>query len=1092
MQQDNSFINLIYEITKIESNNNNMNNNSSINNNNINNNNINIKLNITLGKSININKIISSNKNQILDDSFTTSGRSNNSDKTKKTYKTNYEYSKSHKKLNLTLKKNQDSNSSGDLSKSFMSNPKNKTVNDFWNNSNSGQNNSEIDSDMESDEMNLNYHLLENNYIYNETNNIYSKEYLSSININEYDYDTFCQCILISGLKLKKVTLIKSSNKFPSLCNHNSCSKYLSFKPSILYSYQNKSKQDQIQISDLIAELIFPFGLKICFNYDQDKQYPKCFEPVMNLIHNEKGDKYYIVSFFYYKKMNLKKFIERHKTPDLKKELEIILQKNITNDLTIFVPESVSLISKFPFINQMSQCVKAIVSINDNTKLNLFINHIINQVPVPYQNQKIKFYTPIKSSPIKLVSPFILNNANFKADNIFEYFSIEHIITIFYLSLLEQQLLFIDNDHSLLSSISFLFANLIYPISWIDTYIPILSLSSISFLQSIVPFIMGSNEYLFNYAMENSYIGEQYSPRVVYIHIKNDIITMDAKDIFKKKGMNRKNILKNLELPPLPDNIEKLINKKLSSIKRKIDSKKNINFLREIQNIFCDVMITILGKYNEYFFIIDDCPIFNKENYIESQRSEDRRFYKEFTETQTFLQFLSMEKEEMKKRKNFIHKFDSIPKYGRNYDRMFIDHSLYYMRKNKIENENIVINSKKSTKSFFRLKKQNNNEDNDSLIDLSNKDKDDINEKDDLYVDYSGIEKIKMWNISTKLNKSNNNLHILLMPYFIENVKNPNLDNEKKKDYLYTKLNQILGYDNEIEKILNVHNLPYYILPSYKRYTFETIIDDNYQKYFIGSLYTPNLYPSDEIRKESNEIEKDFIYFTNENGITQKEIRITKIDNWFKYICFPNNKVKDINDNEIKVLLNDNKIRNYLIKMIFQYHISSDDFIKYLREQSLLRLAFIINIILQKIGRDEFKIGKLLTCVCFSYYTIDKNTKKIYYLVDILRQNANDGILSCPVWDTYEFWNTWLKDDFSSKENDIYNYLDEDINININNNITQKNKNFFINRLTKIMFGLGIKRPLIDKVVFQNLAPKYLNSIQIEDLRAEYNFAKIK
>ena len=42
------------------------------------------------------------------------------------------------------------------------------------------------------------------------------------------------------------------------------------------------------------------------------------------------------------------------------------------------------------------------------------------------------------------------------------------------------------------------------------------------------------------------------------------------------------------------------------------------------------------------------------------------------------------------------------------------------------------------------------------------------------------------------------------------------------------------------------------------------------------------------------------------------------------------------------------------------------------------------------------------------------------------------------------------------------------------------------------MFGLGIKRALIDKVVFQNLAPKYLNNIQIEDLRAEYNFSKIK
>ncbi len=41
MKQDNSFINLIYEITKTEIQNN-----------------INIKLNITVGKNININKII--------------------------------------------------------------------------------------------------------------------------------------------------------------------------------------------------------------------------------------------------------------------------------------------------------------------------------------------------------------------------------------------------------------------------------------------------------------------------------------------------------------------------------------------------------------------------------------------------------------------------------------------------------------------------------------------------------------------------------------------------------------------------------------------------------------------------------------------------------------------------------------------------------------------------------------------------------------------------------------------------------------------------------------------------------------------------
>ena len=150
------------------------------------------------------------------------------------------------------------------------------------------------------------------------------------------------------------------------------------------------------------------------------------------------------------------------------------------------------------------------------------------------------------------------------------------------------------------------------------------------------------------------------------------------------------------------------------------------------------------------------------------------------------------------------------------------------------------------------------------------------------------------------------------------------------------------------------------------------------------------------------------------------------------------------------------------------------------------KLATIIYILLQKINRDEFKLGKILTCSCFNYYTIDKNSKKIYLLVDKLKQISSYGILSCSVWDTYEFWNSWIKDDFISKENDMNNYLDD------NNYTTQRNENFFINRIARIMFGLGIKLSLIDKVVFQNLAPKYLNNNQIEELRADYNFSKMK
>ena len=304
-------------------------------------------------------------------------------------------------------------------------------------------------------------------------------------------------------------------------------------------------------------------------------------------------------------------------------------------------------------------------------------------------------------------------------------------------------------------------------------------------------------------------------------------------------------------------------------------------------------------------------------------------------------------------------------------------------------------------------------------------------------------------------------------------------------------MNQILGLDNEIEKILNVHNLPYYILPSYKRYNFDTIIDDNYQRYFIGSLYSSNLCShnkkyatyinkttSEELYEECNVTES--IYIENEDGIKQKEINYQKIDNWFKYVSFPNNKMVNINDNEIIELLDNKNYRCYLINMIYQYNLSSNEFLKYVKEESMIKLANITSNILTKIGRDEFIMGKLITCACFNYYTIDKNTKKIYLLVDKLKQ-LNDGNLNCSAWKTYEFWTIWIKDDFKAKGNDIDNYLDEYFN-----NSGQKIEYNFISRIARIMFGLGIDKSLIDEVIFQNLAIKFLKENQIEELRADF------
>ena len=57
----------------------------------------------------------------------------------------------------------------------------------------------------------------------------------------------------------------------------------------------------------------------------------------------------------------------------------------------------------------MGECLKALLSMSDNKKINLLVNHLINQIPVPYKNQEIMFYIPNNSMPLKLYSPFIFN-----------------------------------------------------------------------------------------------------------------------------------------------------------------------------------------------------------------------------------------------------------------------------------------------------------------------------------------------------------------------------------------------------------------------------------------------------------------------------------------------------------------------------------------------------------------------------------------------------------------------------------------------------------------------------------------------------------
>ena len=72
--------------------------------------------------------------------------------------------------------------------------------------------------------------------------------------------------------------------------------------------------------------------------------------------------------------------------------------------------------------------------------------------------------------------------------------------------LLEQKILYLENHYQILSEISFIFLELIYPLILTNPFLPVLSFKTVQFLQSSVPYIMGLDEYMLKYANESSNI----------------------------------------------------------------------------------------------------------------------------------------------------------------------------------------------------------------------------------------------------------------------------------------------------------------------------------------------------------------------------------------------------------------------------------------------------------------------------------------------------------------------------------------------------------------------------------------------------------
>jgi len=273
--------------------------------------------------------------------------------------------------------------------------------------------------------------------------------------------------------------------------------------------------------------------------------------------------------------------------------------------------------------------------INDND-INKLLIHLMFELPSPQLNKKILFYVPYKTNPIELTEYDKDNQiSNFCLKSIVDLFSIDNILIIFNLILMEQKIIFVGNDYRMISYITEGFLHIIYPLCWINTYVPVISEEMLKYLQSFMPFIMGVEESLM--MKSKNFLDDE---TIFIININKNIIDLTSNK--KGKKLDKKTLLKNI--PEIPLEIYEELESELKLLIKLCNENKNkvnlFKFDQTLKDIFIKSFVTMIGDYKKYVSFIDNLPIFNSDSFLLNRPNKYKNFYTELSQSQMFRQFL--------------------------------------------------------------------------------------------------------------------------------------------------------------------------------------------------------------------------------------------------------------------------------------------------------------------------------------------------------------------------------------------------------------------------------------------------------------------
>ena len=486
--------------------------------------------------------------------------------------------------------------------------------------------------------------------------------------------ETFCEGFFIASFPEKNGKVVEMSESFPSPCRHEECSKLPAMKPEIIFRYPLQDTKT-LELNNLAATICFPTGIKVCYN---EVDGPNPIKDYVTSITNQKGERYYMMTYHFYLKYNIDNYQKKYEEHPLKYNLSkfadaytslseeeltedkineiqelLLFSQELGNRDIIFVPFCICLISKYPYVKEMQKCLNSIYTIlNQNEEnspiiINDLITYLIHAIPIPSKNTNVNFLIPYQKNCIELDCPKLedINIMSASATELLKNFSIDNLVVIFRLLITEKKILLIDEDYERLSKVSDGLISILYPFQWIHTYIPIMSDQMLKYLETFLPFLNGINKSLMPFVekvFRDGEIQEDDEVFLIYISEDKDKIRLSSSIRGIKKKVD-KYITDNV--PQLPTPLEKDLKNKLKKAKAELDSKSQ-NTTQDIQRLelkirdaFIDLFVEMFHDYAQYLSFLEEDTVFNKPLFMEKQQKNYEKFYNEVLDTQLFQQF---------------------------------------------------------------------------------------------------------------------------------------------------------------------------------------------------------------------------------------------------------------------------------------------------------------------------------------------------------------------------------------------------------------------------------------------------------------------